>query len=191
MKAKPSEKNPPLDMAKAHTDFVGNELVQLSVSAGEWGTKDAGQDLSEKCTQLYRHIFSNMFPTLGTVPQLSIMLTNDEMIQDLNHHYRGKESPTNILSFPAQEMGIGHEPRLESQGVPVTLGDVVMSYETILHEAEEQGKSFEAHFTHLFVHGVLHLLGYDHETVEGADVMEKTEIELLAALNIENPYEGS
>lgn len=108
--------------------------------------------------------------------EISILLTNDAQMQQLNKQFRGKDKPTNVLSFPQD-----NEPDL--------LGDIAMGFETLRREAAEQEKTFEQHFTHLFLHGVLHLLGYDHEEDEDQRHMEQKEVEILHRLNISNPYE--
>lgn len=110
---------------------------------------------------------------------LTILLTTDVEMQALNKQYRGKDKPTNVLSFPdgeADETGAVH------------LGDIALAYETIAREATEQQKTFKAHLTHLVIHGVLHLLGYDHEHPSEAKAMESLEIKLLTAMGIANPY---
>jgi probable rRNA maturation factor len=106
--------------------------------------------------------------------EVSILLTNDVAIQVLNSDYRGFDKPTNVLSFPQDD--------------EVLLGDIAMAYETLAREAGEQDKTFHDHFTHLFVHGVLHLLGYDHEEKHDQEDMEKQEINILHGLGIQNPY---
>jgi len=105
--------------------------------------------------------------------ELSVVLADDGFVQNLNRDYRDKDKPTNVLSFP--------------QDSPM-LGDVVLAYETVKREAEEQDKAFEDHAAHLLVHGVLHLLGYDHENDEDAEEMEALEVEILNGLGIANPY---
>lgn len=107
--------------------------------------------------------------------ELSVVLTNDEEIQELNKNFRNKDKPTNVLSFPGEED---------------ILGDIILSRETLEREALEQKKSFENHVTHMIIHGFLHLLGYDHMNDEEAHEMEGLEIEILEKLNIENPYEN-
>ncbi len=107
--------------------------------------------------------------------EISIVLTDDAHIQILNRDYRGKDKPTNVLSFPQDE--------------PSLLGDLVFAYETIAREAIEQNKSFTDHMTHMIVHGTLHLIGYDHIKDHEAQIMEGLEIEILSKLNIKNPYE--
>ncbi|MBL4805327.1 MAG: rRNA maturation RNase YbeY [Alphaproteobacteria bacterium] len=108
--------------------------------------------------------------------ELSLVLSDDEFIQGLNKQWRGKDKPTNVLSFPQDE--------------PQLLGDVILAFETIHREAEAQEKTFENHVSHLIVHGILHLLGHDHENDEEAEVMESLEIEILRALGVKNPYES-
>jgi len=105
---------------------------------------------------------------------ISVVLADDPFIRNLNHQFRGFNKPTNVLSFPDGED---------------TLGDVVLGYETIKREAEEQGKSFAAHTAHMLVHGVLHLQGFDHETQKEAEQMETREIAILKKLGFTNPYE--
>lgn len=112
---------------------------------------------------------------------LAILLTDDDEVQLLNRDYRGKDKPTNVLSFPDGA---------EDEEGSIYLGDIAMAYETIAREAKEQGKSFEAHLTHLVMHGVLHLLGYDHIKPKEAKIMEALEIKLLNAMGIANPYES-
>lgn len=116
--------------------------------------------------------------------ELSVVLADDALVQRLNREYRGKDKPTNVLSFALTE---AEEPEAQ-EGVPVMLGDVILAYETVAREASEQGKSFKDHMTHLVMHGVLHLLGYDHETDDEAEEMEALETRLLATLGIADPY---
>ncbi len=115
--------------------------------------------------------------------EVSIVLANDDLLQILNREYRGKDKPTNVLSF-AQ---IDADSPVPDDG-PYPVGDIILSYQTIDREAKEQDKFFKDHYTHMLVHGMLHLLGYDHEEEDDATVMEALEIRILEQLNIQNPY---
>ena len=100
-------------------------------------------------------------------------------MQELNRDYRGKDYPTNVLSFPC-DWDLPEEPRL--------LGDVVIAAAVVNREAKEQKKTMEAHWAHIVIHGFLHLLGYDHIEDEEAEKMENTEREILAKLGYADPY---
>ena len=108
--------------------------------------------------------------------ELCIVLADDVLQRKLNHDFGGRDKPTNVLSF---------------EGAPVSLGDVVLALETIAGEAETQGKSLADHVAHLVVHGVLHLMGYDHQTDGQARRMERLETEILAGLGIADPYRAA
>jgi probable rRNA maturation factor len=114
---------------------------------------------------------------------LSVLLTNNKKMKGLNKNYRGKDKPTNVLSFP-MEMPSKNTIKKE----PWMLGDIVLAYETIAREAREQEKTLQGHVQHLTVHGLLHLLGHDHENNEEAEVMEALEIKILKTLGVDNPY---
>jgi probable rRNA maturation factor len=115
--------------------------------------------------------------------ELSIVLADAAEQQGLNRDYRGVDAPTNVLAFPAWEPGTGLP-----AGAPVLLGDVVLALETLMREAAEQNKPLADHLRHLVVHGVLHLLGYDHVTQTEAMVMERLEKSILAELRVRDPY---
>ncbi|TNE37077.1 MAG: rRNA maturation RNase YbeY [Alphaproteobacteria bacterium] len=116
--------------------------------------------------------------------ELCVVLTDDREIQDLNKAYRQQDKPTNVLSFPAAvEAGF----LIKEELFP--LGDVVIALETLQREADQQGKSLASHFTHILVHGALHLLGFDHVKPHDAEEMEGQEVEILGVLGISDPYE--
>ncbi len=113
--------------------------------------------------------------------ELSILFTDDAHIRTLNAEWRGKDKATNVLSFPAFPVQPG-------DALPPMLGDIVLAAETVRAESALESKSFDHHLTHLVVHGLLHLLGYDHETDEEAEEMEALERRILARLAIADPY---
>jgi probable rRNA maturation factor len=113
----------------------------------------------------------------------AVALSTDERVRALNRAYRGIDKPTNVLSFPAPA-----PPDAASAPGPQSLGDIVLAFETLCAEAAEQGVSPRHHLQHLVVHGLLHLLGYDHETDADADEMEALEVEILARLGVADPY---
>ena len=125
---------------------------------------------------------------------LAVMGCDDARIAELNAEFRGKPAPTNVLSWPAWDLAAdedGGAPEAPEQGTaedPESLGDIAIAYETCLREAEAAGKPVADHVTHLLVHGLLHCLGYDHIRDGDADVMEGTEVRILATLGLSDPY---
>lgn len=113
---------------------------------------------------------------------LCVLLTGDEEIRSLNRSWRGKDKATNVLSFPAAQAG---------PAAPPVLGDVAVAFGTLRREAEAEGKPLAHHLQHLVVHGVLHLLGHDHETAHEAERMEALERAILAGLGVPDPYAGT
>lgn len=112
----------------------------------------------------------------GDEASFTLLLTTDKKVQALNHDFRGKPMPTNVLSFPS--------------GLDDYLGDVAIAYGVTAKEAKAAGKSLADHTIHLAVHGVLHLLGYDHITPRKAKLMEPLEVAILKTLEIADPYEA-
>jgi probable rRNA maturation factor len=122
--------------------------------------------------------------------EISILLTDDTAVQKLNKLYRGQDKATNVLSFPSLDFNeLARYKKGKRNKTSVILGDVALAYETIERESKEQLKSFHDHLVHLVVHGVLHLLGFDHEKDEDAAIMESLEIKILSNMKIGNPYE--
>jgi probable rRNA maturation factor len=112
--------------------------------------------------------------------ELSLVLADDATVRDLNARWRGKDAPTNVLAFASEESPV--------KGKPVLLGDVVLAYETVAREAKDQKKRLADHLRHLVIHGVLHLLGYDHMKAAPAKRMEALETRILASLGVADPY---
>jgi probable rRNA maturation factor len=120
--------------------------------------------------------------TLPNDPRgIDVVLTSDAEMRLINRDWRGKDAPTNVLSFPSPAMPV-------PDGEVPHLGDIVLAWGTVALEARDGGKTLSDHLTHLVVHGTLHLLGHDHETEGEADKMEAREREILASLNIADPY---
>lgn len=130
------------------------------------------RDLESLIRQVLTKISDNIFQPWT----LSVLLSHDRRIRKLNRDFRGKDYPTNVLSFPSDEDDNTY------------LGDIAIAYETLQRECAEQEKPFDDHFRHLLLHGILHLLGYDHETDEDAEEMENLEINILEDIGIKNPY---
>ncbi|HEY9218302.1 MAG TPA: rRNA maturation RNase YbeY [Phenylobacterium sp.] len=118
-------------------------------------------------------------PEMGEDLGLVVFLTDDETVRDLNERFRGKDAPTNVLSFPSPpDNPEGH------------VGDIALAYGVCVREAAEQHKTLAAHVQHLVVHGVLHLVGYDHENDAEADEMEGLERIILTGLGVADPYQA-
>jgi len=124
--------------------------------------------------------------------EVTVILSEDAKVRDLNHRYRNQDAATNVLSFPQQnfhqgDCSMGQEPH----EMPLLLGDIFLARETIQREAVAQGKSLEDHTLHLALHGFLHVLGFDHIEDTEAQDMEQLEVLILERLGIQNPYEST
>jgi len=137
------------------------------------------ETLDARAEQAVREALKQSKAKITGAAELSVVLTGDAEQQALNRDWRGIDKSTNVLSFP----------QIEPFG-PVSglLGDIILARETLEREAAEQGVSFEDHFTHLMVHGFLHILGYDHIDDDEALVMEGLETQILASLGVADPY---
>jgi len=127
----------------------------------------------------------------GHIFEINILLTTDANVKKLNKNYRAINKATNVLSFPQMKMSNFKKADLNifPNKQPIPLGDIALANQTIKKEAETQSKEFENHVIHLVVHGVLHLLGYDHMNNKDATKMEKLECKTLFSLDYPNPYE--
>lgn len=124
----------------------------------------------------------------GEALEVSLVLTDDAEIRDLNRAYRRRDEATNVLAFAALEGGVEAARAAAPEGAPLVLGDVVVALESTRREAADQGKTLGGHLSHLVVHGVLHLVGHDHASAAEAEVMEGLEKEILARLEVPDPY---
>ena len=109
--------------------------------------------------------------------QVAVLLGDDDLVRDLNSRFRGRDAPTNVLSFPAAANPLRH------------LGDIALAFGVCAEEASAQGKPLADHLRHLVVHGLLHLLGYDHEIETEGEVMEALEVKILSAMGVPDPYD--
>ena len=159
-------------------------------SDGDWDSSSVGQALIRDAAEAA--IAESAFPQLGhsTRPvELSVRLAGDDDVRALNAHWRGKDQPTNVLSFPlaaADELSA-----VSGDGPGLLLGDIVLAAGVCAAEARDKGISVADHAAHLIVHGTLHLLGYDHHGDVEADEMETREVRALARLGIADPYESA
>jgi probable rRNA maturation factor len=123
--------------------------------------------------------------------EVSIILTDDSEVRRLNRDFRGIDKPTNVLSFPQIDLDSFKKSSFDvfPKNMHIPLGDIVLGYQTIARETREQKKTIENHTVHLIVHGVLHLLGYDHMRLKEAKIMEKLECDILKSLGYDDPYQ--
>lgn len=159
--------------------------IAVEVEADSWTA--ALPDVADLCRKVAAAALSAGAARVGLSAhegrmEVSILLADDERVRELNRDWRGFDKPTNVLSFPA----LGDED-VPAEG-PILLGDVIVAYQTTATEAADSGKTITNHLSHLIVHGVLHLLGYDHEEDDEAEAMESLEAAVLGALGIPDPY---
>ena len=126
--------------------------------------------------------------TIPAAVEISLRLTSDDEVHTLNRQYRQKDKPTNVLSFPMVQADLLETVTQNSDDGEVLLGDIVLAHGVCAAEAAERNIAIETHATHLIVHGVLHLLGYDHMNDREAEAMEAIETDALASLGIDDPY---
>jgi len=159
--------------------------IDVALTSPSWkGACPAAERLARDaaCLALTRGLAASRL-TLPAPIEVSITLADDRVQRRLNRDYRGRDAPTNVLAFPTWRPGM-----CTPAEVPLLLGDVVLAFETVAREAAEQGKPLTDHLRHLIVHGVLHLLGYDHRTRAEAVRMETLETLTLAELGVPDPY---
>lgn len=161
------------------------DLIAEDGAWGEIGSLPALVEAAAAAVARWPAIAARM-PALAC--EVAVVLSSDRQVAALNGQFRGKAKPTNVLSFPAAR---GPMPALSGGSEPTALGDIVLAAETIFAEARELGIAPGHHLQHLVVHGLLHLLGYDHIEAEEALVMEALETQILAGLGVGDPYAGS
>jgi probable rRNA maturation factor len=172
--------------------------ISFSLEAGEWeaAVPDAEQRVEAAARAAFEAAEKPEILGGDTPVEMSLVLADDALVQTLNRDYRDKDKPTNVLSFALLDDLDDTDESTDDvlardEGMPILIGDVILAFETVQREALEQGKSFEDHLTHLVIHGVLHLLGYDHQSDPDADRMERLETSILARMGIADPYSAS
>jgi probable rRNA maturation factor len=172
------------------SDDPGSTNLEIAVIARDPLWRDAEprfEDLARRAAEaVFRHDGARR--GLDGQVEASIVLADDALVRDFNRTYRRQDRPTNVLSF---SNGDRPEGAMGPCGGPCLLGDVILARETVLREARDQGKSVAEHMSHLVVHGLLHLLGFDHDETPRAERMEAVEVAILAKIGIGNPYGGT
>ena len=173
-------------------DSDGPTTIVLTVATAAW--REAVDHLEERCERIVAATLQRSTTTSWLRwGEVSILLSHDDQIRELNRHYRGRDRSTNVLSFPNFDLDQGQALAPPPGRVPphqVLLGDVALSFQRLSEEAAERKKPLLDHFAHLLVHGTLHLLGYDHQDDEQAEVMEGIEESVLVSLDLAAPYDG-
>lgn len=150
--------------------------IDIIIKSDLWQNEN---ELTNLCNNSARQVLVSLNNFYKTTPNgdISVIFSDDKEIQELNKKWRQQDKATNVLSFPAAPAKFNN-----------ILGDIIFAYETILSEAIAQDKNFYHHLTHLFIHGLLHLLNFDHQNEKDASEMENLEINILNKLKIKNPY---
>ena len=156
-----------------------NLIVEATIDESLWD-KQLINDLQKTLHKISNEIYkSSDLININKKNSISVLFAGDKKIIELNSRFRKINLPTNVLSFPS----------FIERNEEIFLGDIIFSAETIFKEAKRDKKSCNNHLIHLFVHGLLHLLGYDHQTEDNAKIMEGLEVKILKTLKIDNPYE--
>lgn len=161
----------------SRTPEASGIAIDLSITSAAW--KRALPSVASVARRAAQAALAQSGKRIGAA-ELSLVLANDATVRDLNARWRGKDASTNVLAFASEEPPV--------KGKPVLLGDVVLAYQTVAREAREQHKRLADHLRHLVIHGVLHLLGYDHMKATPAKRMEALETRILASLGVADPY---
>jgi probable rRNA maturation factor len=161
----------------------GSTSLEIAVIARDPLWREADPQFEDLARRAAEAAFRHGAARSGLAGQVeaSIVLADDALVRDLNRTYRRQDRATNVLSF-------ANDGRINGDQGPCLLGDVILARETVLREARDQGKTVGAHMSHLVVHGLLHLLGFDHDEAPRAETMEALEVAILAGLGIANPY---
>ena len=157
--------------------------VVVSREAGDWA-----ENAEWLCERAALAALSVTYDEDEGPAELSVVLADDALVHRLNREYRGKDKPTNVLSFPMVQPDLLETVSRNGDDGELLLGDIVLAHGVCAREAEAKGVALEAHATHLIVHGLLHLLGYDHQGSAEAEHMESLERDIMARLSLHDPY---
>jgi probable rRNA maturation factor len=152
--------------------------VDIAIESDLWAAEPAAEAIVRRAVAAAADVVRALPAASGEV---SVVLTDDAALQTLNRQWRQIDRPTNVLSFPAAA-------QRSPNGMPRLLGDIAVAYETTAREAAAEHKPMSHHLAHLAVHGFLHLVGYDHDSDEAAEEMERLEAKILARLDVPDPY---
>lgn len=155
--------------------------ILIEIEAGDWPPEPALRQIAAGAVESAIEVAALTVPARA---ELSLLFTDDAHMRAINRQWRGIDKPTNVLSF-------GGEADAAGATGPVLLGDIVLAHGTAAREAALEGKPFEHHLSHLIVHGLLHVFGYDHDDEVQAEAMEAEERRILERLGIADPYAGS
>jgi probable rRNA maturation factor len=171
----------PVETARARRAAAGSVQIEVMIRSTRWRRQPRAATIAKSA------ILAAAKAVSTTRAELAIVLSHDSAIQALNRDWRGKNAPTNVLSFPSASAGPVRRDGKDREPSPY-IGDIVIAYETTAREAAAEGKPFRHHLAHLAVHGFLHLLGYDHENDRDAEAMERLERRILRRMAIPDPY---
>jgi len=160
--------------------MADNPEIDVTIPCAAW--RDAVGEVEDVCRRAALAVLDIMAPNGGPI-EVSIVLSDDDFIRSLNREFRGRDEPTDVLSFSNEEPNL---PDRDER--PVLLGDVVVAFQTASRDASADGLGLAGHLSHLVVHGMLHLFGFDHEIETDAARMERQEMAVLATLGVANPY---
>ncbi|MEK6734430.1 MAG: rRNA maturation RNase YbeY [Pseudomonadota bacterium] len=165
-------------------DYILN--IDINMEYNKW---ESCNDLDDYIIRIATYVFDKFeIKSYADQIEFTILFVNDEYIQEVNSHFRSKNSPTNCLSFPLYKIKEGKIKKNQFLRKVANLGDVIFAYDVILEESKTENKNFYDHFSHLLIHSLLHLLGFDHIRKDEAIHMEKLEEEFLSYFNIQSPY---
>lgn len=167
--------------------------LDIEVKSKKWDAQKNVEKFIEKtCEKLIPQTDLKKILTKNFTLELALSLVSDAQMKKINFEFRGKNKATNVLSFPSLDENLVRKngiKKVVGTANFLFLGDIILSYETVKKESLAQKKKFEDHLTHLILHAILHLIGYDHEEEKMAQIMENLEIKILKNLKIKNPYQ--